>query len=370
MTLLIEVVNPFAFGVICSILGTIGAHASEPPPPVPAAPDPAAFAAPDTSPLVHEGVINAPIAEVWKGISTAEGYKMWGVAQCEFDLRIGGKIRTHYDPKGTLGDEGTIEQEVLAFEPERMLAFRVSKPPTGFPFKEAWKSTWSVITLTDLGDNRTHMRLAGLGYTADAESQAMRKFFLSGNEWSIKRAQTHFDSSARPPSGPAHAQDPLADIALETVLPCPRDAAWQLISTSDGWRRAMGVPGNIELRPGGPFELYFRADGPEGQRGSEGCTVLGFVPGELLSFTWNAPPMFAHARSRHTWVVIRLDEAGPTRTRLRLSHLGFAGHAAAEPDHANQWKEVREYFADAWPRVLEALRRTAALDRTPSEHGR
>lgn len=356
----------------CSVmcLALFAAAATMEPPPVPGAVDPAAFGAPDTSPLVHEGVINAPVADVWKGISTAEGYKMWGVAQCEFDLRIGGKIRTHYDPRGTLGDEGTIEQEVLAFEPERMLAFRVSKPPAGFPFKEAWKGTWSVITLTDLGDNRTHIRLAGLGYTADPESQAMRKFFLSGNEWSIKRAQAHFDSSARPPSGPAHSQDPLADIGIETVLPCPRDEAWRLISTIDGWHRALGVNGNIELRPGGPFELHFRADGPEGERGSEGCAVLSYLPGELLSFTWNAPPMFAHARTRHTWVVIRLDDAGPTRTRLRLSHLGFAGHAAIESDHAEQWREVRAYFAEAWPRVLEALRRTAALDRTPSEHGR
>lgn len=328
----------------------------------PPAADPAAFAAPDTSPLVHEGVVNAPVADVWKGISTAEGYKMWGVAKCEFDLRVSGKIRTHYKTDGVLGDEGTIEQEILAYEPEHMLAFRIAKPPAGFPFKEAWKGTWSVITLSDLGDGRTHMRLAGMGYTAEPESQAMRKFFLTGNEYSLKMAQAHFDKAAPVPVGSAHAQDPLGSIELETLINGPRSEVWHLLSTSEGWKRALGVDNKIELRPGGPFELYFRKDGPEGARGSEGCTVLSYLPEEMLSFTWNAPPDNPNARAKHTWVVIRLDDAGSTRTRVRLSHLGFAEHAKASPEHEAEWKAVRDHFAEAWPRVLEAMRRTAALD--------
>jgi hypothetical protein len=61
-------------------------------------------------------------------------------------------------------------------------------------------------------------------------------------------------------------------------------------------------------------------------------------------------------------VVIRLDDAGPTRTRVRIDHLGFAAHAAAAPEHQDEWKTVREHFEQAWPIVLEAMRRTAALD--------
>ncbi len=358
------IVNNFLPAIIVGVLACVGlcvsGVAAQPTPP---APDPAAFSAPDTSPLVHEGVINAPISEVWKGISTAEGYRMWGVAKCEFDLRIGGKIRTHYRPDGVIGDEGTIEQEVLAFEPGRMLAFRISKPPAGFPFKESWKGTWSVITLTDIGEQRTHMRLAGMGYTADAESQAMRKFFLAGNDYSLKKAQSFFDSASPSPTLPAHAQDPLGDISVQTVVPGPRSEVWHLFSTGEGWKRALGVKNRIELRPGGPFELYFRSDAPEGERGSEGCTVLSYVPEEMLSFTWNAPPDHPNARARHTWVVIRLDDAGPSNTTVRINHLGFAQHAGAAPEHAEEWKEVREHFAEAWPRVLEAMRRTAALDR-------
>jgi uncharacterized protein YndB with AHSA1/START domain len=40
--------------------------------------------------FVNEGVINAPIQEVWKVFSTSEGYKALGPALAEVDLRIGG----------------------------------------------------------------------------------------------------------------------------------------------------------------------------------------------------------------------------------------------------------------------------------------
>ena len=43
---------------------------------------------------MNEGVIDAPIEEVWKIFSTSEGYKALGPALAEVDLRIGGTIRS------------------------------------------------------------------------------------------------------------------------------------------------------------------------------------------------------------------------------------------------------------------------------------
>jgi hypothetical protein len=42
---------------------------------------------------------------------------------------------------------------------------------------------------------------------------------------------------------------------------------------------------------------------------------------------------------------------------VRLTHHGFAAMAAAHPDHADEWAEVRVYFARAWGGVLTALAR-------------
>jgi uncharacterized protein YndB with AHSA1/START domain len=142
--------------------------------------------------FVNEGVVNAPIREVWKVWSTSQGYRVLGVALAEVELRLGGLIRSRYRADGILGDEQTIENEILAYEPPRMIAIRIRKTPANFPFKEAWKHTWTVVTLTPLDGDRTLVRASSLGYGADPESQAMRRFFEHGNEETIKTLAARF----------------------------------------------------------------------------------------------------------------------------------------------------------------------------------
>ncbi len=132
-------------------------------------------------PQVTEGFINASPAEVWRIFTTSEGYKLTGATLAEVDLQIGGLIRAHYDPQGNLGDAETIVNEILAYEPERMLAMRIKQPPASFPYKDAVAGTWTVIYMTPAGDNMTQVRIIGLGYSDAPQSQAMRKFFAAGN---------------------------------------------------------------------------------------------------------------------------------------------------------------------------------------------
>jgi uncharacterized protein YndB with AHSA1/START domain len=153
--------------------------------------------APDAVSFVNEGTINAPIGDVWKVWSTSEGYKAVGVALADVDLRVGGLIRSRYAADGTLGDAQTIENEILAFEPPRMIAFRIHKTPANFPFKDAWKRTWTVVTLTPLPDGRTHLRAASLGFGSDPESMAMRRFFEHGNADTVKTLAAYFARSAK-----------------------------------------------------------------------------------------------------------------------------------------------------------------------------
>ena len=146
--------------------------------------------------FVNEGLISAPPEAVWSVFTSGEGYKALGVAKADVDLRLGGLIRSHYKATGVLGDEATIVNRILAYEPPRMIAIRIEQPPKGFPFPEAWKKTWTVITLTSVGDSRTHLRIASMGYGADEESAAMRKFFEAGNAATLQALQTHFESRA------------------------------------------------------------------------------------------------------------------------------------------------------------------------------
>lgn len=146
----------------------------------------------DAPSFVNEGVVNAPVAEVWKVWSTSDGYKTAGPALAEVDLRVGGVIRSRYSANGILGDDETIENLILAFEPQRMIAIRIQRPPKTFPFKEAWKKTWTVVTLTDAGEGRTHLRLASMGFGSDPESIAMRQFFERGNQQTLETMQKYF----------------------------------------------------------------------------------------------------------------------------------------------------------------------------------
>lgn len=160
-------------------------------------------------PQVTEGFINTSPAEVWRIFTTAEGYQRTGVAHADVDFKVGGAIRTHYDPKGRLGDANTIVNEILAYEPERMLAIRIKQAPADFQYPDAIAGTWTVIYLMPAGDNMTQVRIVGLGYTDEPQSQAMRKFFAEGNRWTLDQiAKPYWPKCAKCVAEEANAATP------------------------------------------------------------------------------------------------------------------------------------------------------------------
>ncbi len=116
------------------------------------------------------------------------------MAHAEIELKIGGKMRTHYDPKGQIGDPNTIENRILSFEPKRMLSIQVTNAPAKFPYKDAIKTMWTVIHFADAGPGRTRLRIVGLGFGDDEESRKLREFFDKGNAYTLKKLQEKFAS--------------------------------------------------------------------------------------------------------------------------------------------------------------------------------
>lgn len=138
-------------------------------------------------------------------------------------------------------------------------------------------------------------------------------------------------------------------IEVEAWVPALPERAWALWTSSEGLAEWWLPRTRVELRPGGFYELYFMDDAPSGSQGSEGCRVLSFLPGRMLSFSWNAPPHLDRTRSRRTWVVVDfLPERGGTR--LRLTHLGWP---ASEWETEPQWAETFAYFERAWAMVRD-----------------
>ena len=145
-------------------------------------------------------------------------------------------------------------------------------------------------------------------------------------------------------------------IAVETTVNAGLADVWRAWTTNEGVQTFFARTTNVDLTIGGPYEMLFDTDAPRGQMGSEGCKVLSYLPMEMLSFSWNAPPEFTHARGHLTWIVVRLEELSGDRVNVKISHLGWDGMKAAHPSHADEWNEVYDYFSKAWPFVLENLK--------------
>lgn len=136
-------------------------------------------------------------------------------------------------------------------------------------------------------------------------------------------------------------------VVREVDVAAPAIEAWMAWTSGeqiDAWWGPHAT--NIDLRIGGPFEIRFDPDAPPGRQGSEGCQFLAYVPGEMISFTWNAPPHLA-LRETNTWVVVTFSDSGPGQARVRLVHTGFL----EGPD----WDAYLTYFESAWAHVLGLL---------------
>lgn len=141
-------------------------------------------------------------------------------------------------------------------------------------------------------------------------------------------------------------------IHARAIVPVTPDEAFRLWSSSEGIKEFLGIESRIELKIGGPYELIFAPDAAEGSRGSEGCRILSYLPGRMLSFSWNAPPSFPEIREERTHVVIAFESVAPGVTSVTLTHLGWRD--------GEDWDAVYEYFSRAWPGVMQYFARHCA----------
>jgi uncharacterized protein YndB with AHSA1/START domain len=123
---------------------------------------------------------------------------------------------------------------------------------------------------------------------------------------------------------------------------------WNRWTTEKGIKSFFASDCDIELKIGGKYEIYFLPDAEYGQKGSEGCKVLSYLPNRFFSFSWNAPPNFPDIRKKgpKTWVVIEITKL-KNSTKVDLYHYGWK--------ESEEWKKVYEYFDVAWKKVLQWL---------------
>ncbi len=141
--------------------------------------------------------------------------------------------------------------------------------------------------------------------------------------------------------------DDLPPIVHEVIVSTDRLTAFRALATEEGLEAWLERKALVDLRIGGAFEIYFDGEKPPGLRGSEGCQILAYIPGEMLAVSWNAPPSLAEAREKRAWAVFSFTEVEPRKTRVKVTHLGLG--------QGGEWPQVRTYFERAWPMFLREL---------------
>jgi uncharacterized protein YndB with AHSA1/START domain len=131
---------------------------------------------------VHEAIINGPADVVWRLLTTKQGMESWLAPQADVDLKVGGLVRTHQDPKGTLGDPQTLVNRVLALDPGKKFAFRVDRAPEGFPLGQFIVGTWYDVVLDPISHGRTRIRCVGHGFPPGPAAFALKPAFDKGTE--------------------------------------------------------------------------------------------------------------------------------------------------------------------------------------------
>lgn len=130
----------------------------------------------------------------------------------------------------------------------------------------------------------------------------------------------------------------------EIVVDAPLAAVWHAWTTTEGATTFFAPEARIEPRVDGAYELYFKPDAPAGLRGSEGMRILSFEPEKRLSYSWNAPPEIPEIRGQRTLVIVDLESVAPSRTRVRITHLGWGTGEA--------WDRAYAYFDRAWGKIV------------------
>ena len=133
-------------------------------------------------------------------------------------------------------------------------------------------------------------------------------------------------------------------IRKEVTVPTSLDSAWEAWTTTEGVKTFFSSSARVELRVGGPFEIYFNTAAPEGSQGSEDCHVLSFLPMQMLSLEWNAPPQFGELRNKRTQVILLFDRVDAGHVKVTFTQLGWGD--------GEKWDELYAYFDKAWSYVL------------------
>src|SRR6476619_875146 len=80
--------------------------------------------------IEKQGVVGAPIAEVWKAWTTSEGVKSFFAPDAKVEPRSGGPFEIYMNPYAPEGMKGADDMRFLAVQEPTMISFTWNAPPS------------------------------------------------------------------------------------------------------------------------------------------------------------------------------------------------------------------------------------------------
>jgi uncharacterized protein YndB with AHSA1/START domain len=159
----------------------------------------------DTSSLDQSGarvlqdtvVIRAPPAAIWKALTDQATYRAWVAPGSFIDFRVGGRVDVAFNPRAKAGDPPDLSQEIIAYAPGRMIAFRNLKTPL-VPGAPAYSKLAIVMLLTPVAGGDTEVSLSQVGYGAGADFDALYGFFKGHNPEYLADLKAYCERGGKP----------------------------------------------------------------------------------------------------------------------------------------------------------------------------
>ena len=106
--------------------------------------------------------MKAPVEAVWNAWTTPEGVKSFFAPDARVEARPDGPFEIYINPYAPPGMKGADDMRFLALQPQRMLSFTWSAPPS-FP-EIRRQRTYVTVRMHPAGDGQTHVTLAHGGW--------------------------------------------------------------------------------------------------------------------------------------------------------------------------------------------------------------
>lgn len=142
--------------------------------------------------LRHELEVDAPLADVWRTFTTADGLRSFLAPVVGLDFRAGGKLETSYSATAHLGDSANIVSEIVAYLPMEMFVTRIVQTPPTFQNPDVAKRLWTVYQFRAVTERRTRIVVSMAGWQTGPEWDAVYRFFDRGNAFTMREVQRRF----------------------------------------------------------------------------------------------------------------------------------------------------------------------------------